>query len=149
MPGGVVSARLFFGGKMTITTMFETPIAGIGNSFATAKKATLNLTDPSLPIRSNVYCKIQGHWIYVSSIAGGANQLTVRITDDVDGDNVIIESQGPISQGVTVGTSGVVVFPPSEINVLYPTSGTNFYVFIKTNSGTVALDAIVMTWKRS
>jgi hypothetical protein len=124
------------------STTYSTPIASVGTSFATAKKATLTL--PRNPSR-NFQTKLGGLWIWVSSIAGGATKLTFRIALDVGGDKLLLtDTEGDIFVGTTTATKGSLVY--SFLSLPVDLSINDLYLIAKTDAGSVTIDEVSLSW---
>jgi hypothetical protein len=74
----------------------------------------------------------------------GANSLTVRITEDVEGDRCIIgDTQVGLCQGITTSTkTSSVIKIEIDVADTWPTK-----VWIKTDTGTVNIREIKITWR--
>jgi len=86
----------------------------------------------------------------VTTIAGGATSLIVRVTKDVTGDECVIpDTTATISTGVTTATSGSVVFSSGVGLGNYNPSQTDaiVYVWVKTNAGTAVLTQTTLIWR--
>ena len=85
-------------------------------------------------------------FIHVTSIANSAAKLTVRVSRDSNGDELVVpDVDATIATGVTTATSGSVAI---DVNVPYVESNNtdNMYVFLKTDVGTVTLAESTFTW---
>ena len=117
--------------------------ASVGSSFDAAKKATLSL---DVDYRESFFGSWEGVWIYVSSIASSPTKLTCRICTDANGDDIVItDTQADLSVGITTATKGSVVY---KIDLPIVLSTQTVYLFAKTDTGTVTIDKVVMTWRR-
>jgi hypothetical protein len=75
--------------------------------------------------------------VWVAAISGAAS-LTVRLTQDAAGDEIILpDTTATISPGITTATKGGIVV---DIDApLWTTSESTLYLHAKTDAGTVAL----------
>ena len=115
----------------------------VGTSFATAKKATLDL---NVDYRSAFWGSFQGLWIHTSSAASSPTKITIRICTDTSGDDIIIpDSDADLSFGITTATKGLACF---KIDIPLFLSAETVYLYAKTDTGTVTIDKVVLTWER-
>ena len=114
---------------------------GVGTSYDASKKATLELQMPSgFPLAFH----LEGLFIQVSSIASSAAQITTKVIIDAAGDEAILTStQDTIDVGVTTSTDGSVSY---KIDMDYLFDASTIYVFCKTNTGTVSVDKVELTY---
>ena len=82
-------------------------------------------------------------WIYGDSLSG-ANSLTVRVTEDTDGDKCIIgDTQVGIAAGITTATmTSSVIRIEIDVADTGPTT-----VWVKTDTGTVHVREVKITWR--
>jgi hypothetical protein len=82
-------------------------------------------------------------WIYGDSLSG-ANSLTVRVTEDADGDKCIIgDTQVGLSTGITTNTlTSSVIKIEIDVADTWPTK-----VWVKTDTGTVNVREVKITWR--
>lgn len=82
-------------------------------------------------------------WIYGDSLSG-ANSLTVRVTEDADGDKCIIgDTQVGLSTGITTSTlTSSVIKIEIDVADTWPTK-----VWVKTDTGTVNVREVKITWR--
>lgn len=122
----------------------STAIAAVGNSFATAKKHTIQLG--SFPDGSAWTGKLGALTIQVSSIASSAAAVSFQMTTDSGGDITIASgSAGSLTTGITTATDGSVTYVLDFIQAT-PTNDT-VYIFYKTDTGTVTIDSVTLTWE--
>jgi hypothetical protein len=68
------------------------------------------------------------------------------ITQDASGDRVIVpETASAISFGLTSATQGAAVW---AVDLPLKMSTENLYVFIKTDTGTITVNEVVLSWLR-
>ena len=135
-----------------------TPVASVGSAFNTAKvhlhtliPGTTSLgpapTDPPRTRTRLFASRVEGLHIHVSSIAGGATKLTVRICADAAGNySLVPDTEATLALGVTTATEGCVAF---QVGIpLFPilNGDSRLWVFIRTDAGTVTVDASCITW---
>jgi len=82
-------------------------------------------------------------WIYGDSLSG-ANSLTVRVTEDADGDKCIIgDTQVGLCTGITTSTlTSSVIKIEIDVADTWPTK-----VWVKTDTGTVNVREVKITWR--
>jgi hypothetical protein len=136
--------------KKEVTSDF-TSRAAVGTSYDLAKYHALEVRGVSgvvgpsdFPYR---FLEFESLFVALSSIAGGASTVTIRICSDVTGDQAVIaEATATIYAGLTTATLGSL-----SIHMLDYTAacavGTNqtLYVFFKTDVGTVTVDGSILT----
>ena len=94
---------------------------------------------------AGVRARLSALYILVDTIAGGATELTVRLTRDAAGDQPVIgDTTASISIGASNSTFGGVTY---KIDVDYCHSDANLYLFWKTNAGTCQVRTIELTWE--
>ena len=120
-----------------------TPIASIGTAFDAAKKATVAL-DGGLLYESQYRGNIVAILAQFSSISGAAS-VTLILSTDAGGDEMIMtDTSSDISAGATTATDGTAIW---KLDIPWIQSTTNIiYGLLKTNAGTVTLDALKITW---
>lgn len=86
---------------------------------------------------------LSGVWIYCDTLVN-ANALTVRITEDVEGDKCIIaDTQVGLCLGLTTNTkTSSILKIELDVADTWPSM-----VWIKTDTGTVNVYEIKMTWR--
>ena len=82
-------------------------------------------------------------WIYGDSLSG-ANSLTVRVTEDADGDKCIIgDTQVGMSLGITTATkTSSIIKIEIDVADTWPS-----HVWIKTDAGSLNVRQIKLTWR--
>lgn len=132
---------------MSITRAINaSSVAAIGTSFTTAKsfEVDMGMFPDDAPYRGYVSLIVA----QLSSIAGGATTITMRICRDAAGDECIItDTASQIFTGVTTSTKGTACYALNAFSSLESTD--KVYVFLKTNAGTVTADFIEITWGTS
>lgn len=87
--------------------------------------------------------RLGGLYVFVTTIAGGATSLTIRLCRDAAGDQPVIpDTTSTISTGVTTATSGCCTF---KIDLPYVHSDDSLFCFIKTNAGTCTVTRLELT----
>lgn len=112
----------------------------VGTAFYGFEIVPSNIALRSLP---SLYGTLSALTIYGDTNVG-ANSLTVRITEDADGDRCIIaDTQVGLCEGITTSTSTSSIIK-IEIDVAdtWPTK-----VWVKTDTGTVNIREIKITWR--
>jgi hypothetical protein len=91
--------------------------------------------------------RIEGLHVRLTSIAGGAANVTCRITADAAGDFVLMpDTEAEISIGITTTTSGCVAYSIGIPFFGIVNSDSKFYLWVKTDAGTVTLAQSCITW---
>lgn len=115
------------------------------STYATARRHNLNLQEDYTgfaPPRLNI--RLGTLNIRMNTIAGAAS-LTMRLTRDLAGDDVVFgDTTATISTGVTTAASGNVTF---KIDSLYGHTDDNLYCFWKLDAGTATVDQLVINWE--
>lgn len=124
---------------------------GATNAYAAAARHNLELNaDQNNVVGSNTttgrgVARLSALYVFVNTIAGGATQLTVRLTRDLNGDiPVIPDTTATITTGVTTATTGACVY---KIDVDYVHGNDNLFCWIKTNAGTCTVYRLELTWE--
>ena len=119
----------------------DTAIASVGTSFDTSKKHTIKLG--SFPDDSAWAGELSAVTIHVSSIA---SQVSFRMTTDSGGDITIASgASGALDVGITTATKGSVTYVFEFVQIT-PVNDT-VYLFYKTDTGTVTIDKVIVTWR--
>lgn len=114
----------------------------VSNSFNAANKSSLNL---DIDYKTVFAANVQGVFVTVSSISA-ANSLTIRVCTDVAGNKPIVpDTQATIANGLTTTDSGMAVY---KVDLDVYTSAEVYYVFYKTNAGSLTVDSVTMTYRR-
>ena len=114
------------------------------NAYGTARRHNLNLMQDQYPNGAAFGGRIDNVIIHMNTIAGGATSLTVRLTDDLAGDDIIFgDTTATISTGVTTGTQGAVTV---KFDALWGNTNDDLFLFWKTNAGTAVVDTITVNW---
>ena len=122
----------------------KTPLTSVGTSYSTGKRHTLTLG--SYPSGSPFRGRLGSVKIQVSSIASSAAQVSCLMTTDADGDKGFAEGkQGPLTTGLTTATDGWVVYVLDFVATTQ--ENDTIYVFYKTDTGTVTIDSVTLTWQ--
>jgi len=117
-------------------------VAAVGTAYASGKRISLETSywPDGQPFRGG----LQSLSVYVSSISSAAS-ITWRLTRDTDGDeSIITDVTGALTTGITTATDGSVNFKLNYDVSLE--SGDTFYLWIKTDAGTVTVDQAVLLW---
>jgi hypothetical protein len=125
----------------------------VGTAFNTTARHTHSLlvaaNAPDFQLRANYLGIMQGLQIYLTTLAGGATSVTVRITQDAAGDVVCVpDTTATLATGVTTAATGSAMFKidlPIHQDLGGPGNGT-FYVFVKVNAGTAVFSGSMITW---
>lgn len=94
---------------------------------------------------SSVSCRISALYVRVDTIAAGATSLTIRLTRDAAGNDIIIpDTSSAFSTGITTATTGGVVF---KVDVDYKHTDSIAFLHFRTNLGTCAVREIQLLWE--
>ena len=140
------------------SSLNATAVAAVGTSYDAAKfhLHTLipdvvepNSSPPRLPGRTRrqkFASKIEGLHVRVTNIVGAA-KLTCRITEDSGGNIPLVpDTEATISLGITAGTPGMVAYQVGIPLFGIVTPDSEFWVWVKTDAGTVTLADSLITW---
>jgi len=118
-------------------------VAAVGTAYASAKRITLKMLNSSDARSVDGY--FDRLYVYVSSISSAA-ALSMKITNDADGDDVIIaEIPGKVIEtGITTATEGSVIFDLDH--QAWSDTDDTVYLWIKCNNGTVTVDTTRLIW---
>lgn len=141
------------------SSLNSTAIAAVGTTYDAAKFHLHNLIPaseepssfpPRFPGRTRTIkfaSKIEGLHVRVTNIAGGATKLICRITEDAGGDVPLVpDTEATISLGITAATTGMVAYKVGIPLFGIVTADSEFWVWVKTDSGTVTLANSLLTW---
>ena len=121
-----------------------TPLTSVGTSYAIGKRHTLTLG--SFPDGSPFMGHLGSVKIQISSLASSAAQVSFLMTTDAGGDEYFADgTDGPLTLGVSEATDGGVIYvldfvASTQVN-------DTVYVFYKTDTGTVTIDSVTLTWQ--
>ena len=120
----------------------STTIAAIGTSFDASKRSTLSV---NINYQGKFSGNFQGLYVQISSISS-ATKLTMRICLDAAGDNILIpDTEADIAIGITTAAVGMVAIGV-DLDVF--TTSETYYVFYKTDAGTVTINDATLTYRR-
>tara|TARA_R100000951_G_scaffold19184_1_gene15912 strand:+ start:4637 stop:5068 length:432 start_codon:yes stop_codon:yes gene_type:complete len=132
-------------GNFNHSSTNTTTVTGIAATYAVGRvhKHTLLATDP---LSSAKYVnKIEGIYVRINTISGGATSLTCQGSFDAAGDDIWFpNTEGELAIGVTTATKGAAVFEfklPVHIEV-----GSDVYLFFKMGTGSCVVDKTTITW---
>lgn len=138
-------------------SVVEDAVSSVGTSYDTAKHHLHDLipdvvslpSAPGLPSRTRKTLfgsKIEGLTVLVTSISNAAS-LTVRICGDEEGViSLMPDTTATISLGIADATAGTVAFQVGVPFFGVVNNDSKFWVFIKTDAGTVTLERSILTW---
>ena len=131
-------------GSYTHTIVHPSLSLNATTTYATGRRHNLNLMQDIFPNGAPFGGRIDNVIIHMNTIAGGATSLTVRLTDDLGGDEIIFgDTTATISTGVTTATQGAVTI---KFDALWANTDDDLYCFWKTNAGTAVVDTITVNW---
>ena len=120
-------------------------VAAVGTTFDTTKfhKHELNA---GLNVGTVFKGYVEGLFIRVTNIAGGATKITARLCCDAAGDFTFLpDTEATLATGLTTATTGVAVYEfKLPIKQFFGTD--DVYLFLKTDAGTVTLANSCITW---
>jgi hypothetical protein len=129
-------------GKFIHGSTVTSNVAAIGTAYDVAKYHLHTLVDAG-----TFTSTIDGLYVRVTSIAGGATELTVRLSCDAAGDYTFLpDTTATISTGLTTATTGTVAFKFGVPLKQFFANG-DVYLFVKTNAGTVTLANSCIVWE--
>jgi len=130
----------------TITTALSTTfIAPIGiNILSNPASGT---PGTPVPTAAKFGVKVSAIYIHVHSIAGGCTALTVRVSPDATGDEILVpDTKATIATGYTTATRGGVVY---KVDVDAWLETPTLYVTVKTDAGTANLKYVNLTLEKN
>ena len=129
-------------GRFTHGSTITSNVAAIGTTFDVTKFHLHQLTIPNTQFTN----QIEGLFIRVTNIAGGATKITARLCCDPNGDYTFLpDTEADIATGLTTSTTGTVAYAFGlPLKQFFGTS--EVYLFIKTDAGTVTLANSFITW---
>ena len=129
-----------------------TQVAAVGTAFDAAKNHSHELYT-GLPFAQTPFIeRIETIEVQLSSIAGGATKLTMRMSRDAAGDEVVIpDVEGTIATGITTATKGAVVYTAQIPIDAGAGAGSTFYLHFKTDAlgSSATVDSSTITWVES
>lgn len=135
MPNVSPSIRQATSGTITqaLTTAFHAPVGLVVAS-----------TNDNASIPNGI--RLSAVYIHVHAIAAGATKLTLRISPDALGDEILVpDTQATIATGYTNTTRGGVVY---KVDVDAFLEASTIYWTVKTDAGTATLKEITVTYER-
>lgn len=120
-------------------------VAAIGNAFDVTKFHLHDLAE-GLNVGTVFKGYVEGLYVRVTAIAGGATKITARLCCDAAGDFTFLpDTEADLATGLTTATTGVAVYEfKLPIKQFFGTS--EVFLFIKTDAGTVTLTNSCITW---
>jgi len=120
-------------------------VAAVGTTFDTAK-FHLHELNAGLTVGTVFKGYVEGLFIRVTNIAGGATKITARLCCDANGDFTFLpDTEATLATGLTTATTGVAVYEfKLPIKQFFGTD--DVYLFLKTDAGTVTLANSCITW---
>lgn len=122
---------------------------GITNAYvAGAQRHQINFWEADDSIKTSaspVRARISAIYVQVDTIAAGATQLTIRVTQDAAGDIIIVpDTTATLSTGITTGTDGGIVL---KVDVDYKHTDSIAWMHFKTNAGTCNVRVVDFVWE--
>lgn len=114
---------------------------------ATYDVGTAHIHEVKSPQSTKTNVILDGIFIRVEGIAGGATKLTMRLCWDVDGDYTVCpDTEATISTGLTTTDCGHVTYA-FQLPIYAPSvTDKNLYLFVKTDTGTANLALSQLTF---
>ena len=114
----------------------------VGTSFDTGKYGSVEIK----PVSASVHIEPEMLIVQCSNTASTPTSLVIRITKDASGDECIVpDTSGSLSIGLTDDQDVTAVY---EIGLPYVDTASpaaSFYLFFKTDAGTVTIDSADLT----
>lgn len=135
MPNVSPSIRQATSGTVTqaLTTAFHAPVA-----------LTVASSNDNSQIPNGLH--VSAIYIHVHAIAGGCTALTVRLSPDATGDEMLVpDTKASLAFGYTTPTRGGVVY---KVDVDAFLDAAQIYWTVKTDAGTATLKEITVTYER-
>jgi hypothetical protein len=141
------SSRFLFSEAVEMADIYQNTntatVAGVSTIFDLTKKTTLDL---DFSVSKSFKGTLKGLWIYISNAASSPTTISIMITTDATGDEILIpETESSISFGLTTATKGSASFFIDQPMILR--GQESIYVFCKTDAGTVQIDKVVLSWE--
>tara|TARA_R110000868_G_scaffold85760_3_gene241044 strand:+ start:4449 stop:4835 length:387 start_codon:yes stop_codon:yes gene_type:complete len=126
-------------------------MAAVGTTYDLAKAHVhdLGVGRPAFQATKSWSGYLQGIMLHVTSIAGGAASLTVRVTLDAAGDySAVPDVTVTLATGITTATTGCAAIKVQVplFQILGSAGNSTLYVHVKTDAGTVTLATSCLTW---
>jgi hypothetical protein len=130
-------------GQFTHGSTISSDVAAIGTSFDITKFHLHQLTTSNTQFTN----PIEGLYVNVTNIAGGAAKITARLCCDPNGDYTFLpDTEADIAIGLTTATTGFAVWEFGlPLKQFFESS--EVYLFIKVDAGTVTLANSFIVWK--
>ena len=135
-------------GKFYNSSTITSDVAAIGTTFDVTKFHLHNLNS-MLPVPFNggqFKGFVEGLYVRVTNIAGGATKITARLCCESGGDFTFLpDTEATLAVGLTTGTSGVAAYEfKLPLNQFFGTD--EVYLFIKTDAGSCTLANSCIVW---
>jgi hypothetical protein len=124
-------------------------VPALGTAFATADVHVHDMaaTLPSFQKAGDFSGIVEGIHVRLTTIAGGAKEVTIRVCLDAAGDiSIVPDTTGEIATGLTTADSGCAAFKVG-IPIFQVLTGTTLYIFAKLDAGTADFTASCITWR--
>lgn len=124
----------------------------LGTTFDVNDVHVHDLNDGQVPFLAerNFFGIVDSIQVVLTSLAGGASKVTIRLCEDADGDVVIIpDTEADLVTGITTNTTGCAVFKVQTIirqDLGGPGNG-NLYLFAKVDAGTATFAGSQIAWQ--
>ena len=122
-------------------------VAAIGTSFDVTKFHLHKLLEGRDNGSPQFQSEIDGLYVRVTNIAGGAAKITARLCCDPNGDYTFLpDTEATLAIGLTTATTGVAVWD-FGLPLKQFFGNSDVYLFIKTDAGTVTLANSCIVWR--
>lgn len=105
---------------------------------------------PLIAAKKNFFGIVDSIQVVLTSLAGGASKVTIRVCEDPTGDIIIVpDTEATLATGLTTATTGCAVFKVQTIirqDLGGPGNG-NLYVFVKVDAGTATFAGSQIAWQ--
>lgn len=133
-----------------INTITGTSSETLGTSYNTTDVVTLNMaaTQPYQPSALQFAGIIDALQVKLTSVAGGATKITIKVCLDSAGDICIIPStEATIEPGITTAGTGCVSYSVG-VALAQVEGDATLYVFAKLDAGTAVFSSVTATWRQ-
>lgn len=120
----------------------STSASSIGTSYDVNKKSTV---DMSFSLQDYYLSELNSIQIKLSDLAVSTTAISVKISSDAAGDNIILpDTSASIDRGLTTTTKGSAVI---AINAVLYASVENWFIFYKLDAGSGDVDDTILSVK--
>jgi len=131
----------------------KTGSQGVTNGFQLACVHDHDLNEgvaPLIAAKKNFFGIVDSIQVVLTSLAGGASKVTIRLCEDAAGDIIIVpDTEATLATGLTTATTGCAVFKVQTIirqDLGGPGNG-HLYLFVKVDQGTATFAGSQIAWQ--